>query len=297
MTVRMEQKIITSTLLTNNSNRFLVLFTIISMPDTILGRLSAALLFFLGRRQPDAVVPSSSPQRQCELEITGGTSWNEYLQNVSNPNYGWRCTGPTGTSRPCECQNPLVPTPNEDHLGPWTRAFELHLQRIQQHVAATADAVKEETTSNLLDVVFLGDSITEHWAGEGFGKSADRWNGTAKVFETLFGNATTLTPGSERTGDELLLGMPLGTSAEKCPNLLYRLQNGVLAATNPDGAPSDDSHSHHPSSRLDPTIWWILIGTNDRGGAKCLENHVIAGTIAIVEYIRQERPNAKIVAH
>jgi lysophospholipase L1-like esterase len=244
--------------------------------------------------------PIASSPLQCQLEITGGTSWSEYLKNVSNPKYGWRCYFPENEATHCSCANPLVPTPtkNEDHRDKWTHTFESHLHRIEQHVddaAAMEEAITSDLFKNLLDVVFLGDSITERWGGEAFGESKEHFNGNAKVFDSLFGNATTLTPGTESSGDDLLLGMPLGISADRISNLLYRVQNGYLDGIRKirDKEPELTSLRRR-RRRLDPAIWWILIGTND-GYDGCLENHIIAGTIAIVEHLRQERPKAKIV--
>lgn len=47
----------------------------------------------------------------------------------------------------------------------------------------------------------------------------------AHVFQSLFGDSATLTPGPESE----LPGMPLGISGDRCTNLLYRLHNGLLA--------------------------------------------------------------------
>jgi lysophospholipase L1-like esterase len=225
---------------------------------------------------------------QCELNITGGadtSSWDAYVQSVSsNPSFdGNRCfiaiDQPTNT--PCLCANPTVPDfPHEpaSYAQKWQETFQQNLDRI-----ALWEAINSASAAQAkLDVVFLGDSITEHWVGTDLSVSKpQRWSGNVRVFQSLFGNVASLTEAaSNRSPTTNLLGMAMGISGDRCPNLLYRVQNGELL----------------PLS-LQPSMFWILIGTNDVGGSKCLASQVIAGTIAIIKYIQQERPNARIVVN
>jgi lysophospholipase L1-like esterase len=46
---------------------------------------------------------------------------------------------------------------------------------------------------------------------------------------------------------------------------------------------------------LYPNVFWVLIGTNDLGGAWCTEEAIVAGNIAIVTKLRLLRPTATVV--
>jgi lysophospholipase L1-like esterase len=242
--------------------------------------------------------PASAAQQQqlqCELDITGvATSasssllpWDAYVQNVSSDG-DHRCLDDMlvpkrqSTATACRCKNPTVPDfPHEpvSYQQRWQRTFQRNMDRIAQWETSSFSSSAGEAPSknNNLDVVFLGDSITEHWVGSDLSNERpERLSGNVQVFQSLFGNATA-TPSATKSSTTNLLGLALGISGDRCPNLLYRLQNGELPVA------------------LQPSIFWILIGTNDVGTDQCRDSQVIAGNIAIVKYIQQERPNAKIV--
>ncbi|KAL3901488.1 MAG: hypothetical protein SGARI_006064 [Bacillariaceae sp.] len=120
-----------------------------------------------------------------------------------------------------------------------------------------------------MDVVFYGDSITEHWIGTDLATQWKHWLKINEVFQKHFN-----TTSSE---EAVYNGIPLGIGGDKCGQVLYRIENGEL--------PDD----------LDPKVFWILIGTNDLGAYKCSAESVAAGNIRIVEVLKAKRPEAKIV--
>jgi lysophospholipase L1-like esterase len=58
---------------------------------------------------------------------------------------------------------------------------------------------------------------------------------------------------------------------------MFRLQNGELP------------------NNLNPTVWWLLIGTNDLGEDHCSVESIVAGNLAIIKEIQRRRPDSKIV--
>ena len=136
----------------------------------------------------------------------------------------------------------------------WPKAFQGNLHLIRQAADSNVD----------LDVVFLGDSITEHWNGVSLGSTQKHLIPNKDVFQDLF-NGTSLH------------GIALGVAADQCPNLLYQIDNGKFL------------------EQLDPKIWWLLIGTNDFIHGNCASEEVVAGNINIVEKILAKKPNAHVV--
>ena len=65
----------------------------------------------------------------------------------------------------------------------------------------------------------------------------------------------------------------------QCNNLLYRLQNGEL------------------TTRLNPKIFWILVGTNDLGEDDCSATSIAAGVLKVVQEVQEQRPDTVIVVN
>jgi lysophospholipase L1-like esterase len=157
--------------------------------------------------------------------------------------------------KPCECLNPLIGRKPSNNAESWESAAAVNLEYIKN------------ATNTQLDVVLLGDSLMEHWHGTGFGQPEPAFADNVGVYEQLF----------DREKGAEISGLALGITGDRSPQLLYRLQNGEM-----------------PPS-LQPWIWWILIGTNDKGGDKCKNEDVIAGNIAIIRHILEHRPRATVV--
>lgn len=79
----------------------------------------------------------------------------------------------------CDCQNPVKPQqylPNENDT--YKQKWDSTLQQHASEAAAAAD--------NSPLIVFLGDSITEHWRGTSIGVERPKLAGIQKVFHDLF---------------------------------------------------------------------------------------------------------------
>jgi lysophospholipase L1-like esterase len=154
----------------------------------------------------------------------------------------------------CTCRNPTIPVPRTEKI--WQTAF----RRNQAFV--------KEASQQSLDVVLLGDSITEHWIGEG--NASRKKDGYAEHFQAFQKILT-------RKGGGSVDALTLGIAADQIPDLLFRIQAGQYVEL------------------LKPRVWWILIGSNDMAMAGCNEDVVLAGNIAVVEEIRATQPSAIVV--
>lgn len=177
---------------------------------------------------------------------------------------GQWCLQPNITS--CQCANPLTPTHRHGHKT-WTEA---HLENVK-----LTKAFQKKTKGSLpriLDVVFIGDSITEGWRGTSFGKPIVTKQENIEIFGKFFD--------TDRGGQ--LDGLVLGIAGDKSPNLLWRIQNGEMPKT------------------LKSKIFWLLIGTNDflkEDQDQCSEEVVLMGIQRVVEEMMILKPDAMIVVN
>lgn len=165
----------------------------------------------------------------------------------------------------CKCASPLTPKSRHGHKT-WTEA---HLQNIQNSLHYA-----DRKNSEKLDVIFLGDSITEGWMGTSFGEPLDQKKSNKQVFQKLFVKSA--------KSKAKFNGFVLAMAGDKSPNLLWRMQNGEI----PDNLNAD--------------VWWILIGTNDflkDGLDNCSDEVVLMGVRRIVEEMKLLRPSSKIVVN
>ena len=140
----------------------------------------------------------------------------------------------------------------------WNKTHDMN--KVLAHDAATK--------RHPLDVVFLGDSITELWHGRMIGQAKSGAEGNPAIFRQYF----------TRQGGGSIEGLALGIANDKIGNLLYRIRSKEI----PDA--------------LEAKIFWILIGTNDlHRKAKCSPEVVAAGIINIIQELQQKRPNSIIV--
>ena len=115
-----------------------------------------------------------------------------------------------------------------------------------------------------IDVLFLGDSITDYWRDDG-ANSAHRGK---PVWDQYYGS---------------LKAANFGISADRTQHVLWRLQNGE-------------------GKGFKPKVIILMIGTNNTGlegrGNTSIRNTVpqaTAGVIAVVEELRKDFPDAKIL--
>jgi lysophospholipase L1-like esterase len=106
-----------------------------------------------------------------------------------------------------------------------------------------------------IEVLFVGDSITDKWGGAGHSPKSTG----AKVFAAEF---------------EPLKAANFGISGDRTEHVLWRLQNGEL-----DG--------------IQPKVLMLLIGTNNHGSNSAEE--IAAGIQANVKEIRQRSPKTKVL--
>jgi lysophospholipase L1-like esterase len=106
-----------------------------------------------------------------------------------------------------------------------------------------------------VDVLFLGDSITDAWGGEGHGANA----AGSKLFAERF------VP---------LKAANFGIGGDQTQHVLWRMQNGEL-----DG--------------IQPKVVMLMIGTNNMGGNAA--EQIAAGVTAIVKEIHKRSPGTKVL--
>ena len=170
-----------------------------------------------------------------------------------------------------QCPDPFQPKQRSGDPS-----WDTHHQRM---VEAARNAAGEELEhGHELDVVILGDSITERFNGtRSMGRHAVPEN--RAVFEKYFDGH--LHPRSdEKDGiNHKLQGLALGSSGDISVELLWHLQNGMLP------------------SHLRPKIFVLLIGTNDLGRGGCSKRTTLAGILNVAHYLHAHRPDTPIVLH
>jgi lysophospholipase L1-like esterase len=108
-----------------------------------------------------------------------------------------------------------------------------------------------------IDVLFLGDSITDAWVGEGHGpRSAGR-----KVFAREF---------------EPLKAANFGIGGDRTQHVLWRIENGEL-----DG--------------IRPKVVMLMIGTNNSNGKDNTAEQIADGIKAIVHAIHKHSPHTRVL--
>lgn len=181
----------------------------------------------------------------------------------------------------CGCSNPLIPEARTDDER-WEKVHVLNRNNFKFH--------KMED----LDVIFLGDSITEGWSGKFYNRNDQRVVGAPAVFESLF---------SKQHGGRYE-ATTQGISGDTTPNLLWRIQNGEIGSHNTNNKPLGGGNSldeklskHTPetAASADLLVFWVLIGTNDLANTGCSAEMVLLGVVRIVEELRMRQPSALVV--
>ncbi len=138
---------------------------------------------------------------------------------------------------------PVSAVPNSRLETPWWR---------ERHEAKLA-----EVRGRRVDLVWLGDSITQDWERDG----PQDWAGFAPVWQRFYGDRNALN---------------LGFSGDNTGHLLWRMQNGELAGLNPKAA-------------------IILIGANNMGRVHWSAPQTVAGIEAVVDEARRRLPNTRLI--
>lgn len=108
-----------------------------------------------------------------------------------------------------------------------------------------------------IDVLFLGDSITDAWGGEGHNPKA----AGAKIFEREFAP---------------LKAANFGIGGDRTQHVLWRLQNGELEG-------------------IQPKVVMLMIGTNNSNGNDNTAEEIAEGITAIVREIHKRSPKTKVL--
>lgn len=161
----------------------------------------------------------------------------------------------------CQCDNPLEPT-SKTSSQDWYKAHEQNIDLLQQ--------TAQQLNGQQLDVIFIGDSITEQRRGTILGQPNNEYTAIKEEFDMTFTK--------DKGGD--YNGIALGISGDTTTNLLWRLIHGEMPLL---------------QQNLTPKVWWIGIGINDLLKNNCSEDIVILGIKRIVEEIQNAQPNATIV--
>ena len=210
----------------------------------------------------------------------------------------------------CTCTNPLIPEGRQEDnrwetvcgklcmRARWQKSnsfsFSLSVLVCRQVHHLNRENFKARNPEEL-DVVFLGDSITEGWTGKFYGEPDKRVEGAFAVFNSLF---------SKYYGGRYE-ALAQGISADTTSNLLWRIQNGEIGQSFGTSTTSVDDEEEEeeedgeeeaaPTTTSSPPIFWVLIGTNDLGNLGCSGDMVLLGVVRIVEEIRLQQPTATVV--
>mmetsp|Transcript_29968 Transcript_29968/g.41496 ORF Transcript_29968/g.41496 Transcript_29968/m.41496 type:complete len:311 (+) Transcript_29968:149-1081(+) len=134
------------------------------------------------------------------------------------------------------------------------------------HKVLSDEAYKWASQKSELDLLFLGDSLTETWRGTEAGlRPCVRCNGITNLWDQEYGH---------------LNAAAFGIASDQTQHLLWRLQNGELPAS------------------LKVKVIVILIGTNDLGLLPVkTANETIDGIKSVVKYVRETVPGAQVVVN
>ena len=183
----------------------------------------------------------------------------------------------------CRCYSPLVPIDRVRSQPQYWDAWDQTLDRNQRSIGRLSN---ESLAS--LRVVFVGDSITEHWQGTDLSTPIGGGVQYRNVFQQLFPHGLALGVAGDRVSHYIYKDSPncwsvfvwchdSHTIVAKTPQLLYRMQR-----------------DKELSDLLHPKVWWVLIGTNDLAD-DCDPATIVMGILRIALELRFQRPEATIV--
>jgi lysophospholipase L1-like esterase len=115
----------------------------------------------------------------------------------------------------------------------------------------------EELRSGKIDLVFLGDSITQDWEKHG----PPEWQDFAPIWQRFYGDRNAIN---------------LGFTGDTTAHLLWRIENGEVTG-------------------IVPKVAVILIGANNLGRLHWSAEDTIAGIDAIIAQLRVRLPHTKLV--
>jgi len=191
----------------------------------------------------------------------GNTADNKFIetQSISIEGIQQWCNRGRG-SCPCRAKDALEPKKRDDKK--WQKAFEMNIELANSNYIGTTNERGAD-----LDVVLMGDSITERWNGRKKSQYIREILPNKNVLKSLF----------RKDHGGKVNGIALGIGGDRIEHLLWRIQNGEV-----------------PES-LKPKVFWLLIGTNDLAKPMCSTEFVFIGIIKCVEELLTRKPNSIIV--
>ena len=122
---------------------------------------------------------------------------------------------------------------------------------------ARFEAKQQELRTHHVDLIFLGDSITQNYELSG----PPEWHDFAPVWRRFYGDRNAVN---------------LGFKGDATSHLLWRIENGEVAG-------------------IAPKVAVILIGANDLGRLHWSADDTVAGIDAIVEQLRSRLPHTRLL--
>src|SRR5271165_294140 len=122
---------------------------------------------------------------------------------------------------------------------------------------ARFEAKQEELRRRRVDLLFLGDSITQYWEMEG----PPDWRDFVPVWERFYGDRNAIN---------------LGFTGDTTAHLLWRIENGE-------------------TTDIAPKVAVILIGANNFGRVHWSATDTVAGIDAIIAQLRHRLPHTKLL--
>ena len=175
------------------------------------------------------------------------------------------------SKRKCLCPDPSISSKDlRDNQPEW----------MVHHQTMLNDVIYETTIPQTipLDIVFLGDSITERWNGTRSMGTRTNFPEFRHSFDTMFNGR------NSSNSNAKLHGLLLGSSGDITTELLWHIQNGIL-------------NKKKQPYRLQPKVFMVLIGTNDLGRMECSKTTTIDGIITVINYISVLYPTTPIIVH
>ena len=127
----------------------------------------------------------------------------------------------------CSCNNPTQPWDPDTAAGDDEASIE-YTQLWESAFFHHRDRIKNETTLPLftdLELVLVGDSLTEHFMGSSIGQPKEAYAENAKVFQDLLRDNHEKRPYVHTTA--------FGISGDRCSQALYRIQNDAVIPSEP----------------------------------------------------------------
>ena len=231
------------------------------------------------------------------------------------------------------CQTTDQPAVSREDRSGWMEAHEANEQRIQSVLfppERTRSTSKSTTKTRFrhnrkhlppshIDVVFLGDDVTEIWNGKWLNGPVtyhpdgrliqDYWNRTFEQRLSLVN-----TNAHEEGEGPSLQGLALGIAGDtvriiavvrqvlvdpSLPQLTLLIDCSIVSLLPPFQQQTANllwrlQHGELPDE-LSSKVWWILIGSNDLGRTGCTEEETVLGILRVAEYVHARQADHVIV--